>query len=135
MYPRFISLFEIAQYWLPLLYFFKEHFHKGQSDALVTCMTDVLLLTNHRTAASQAPPIPAVEQKPRRGIKGERRGGTARSRVQLFLGARGLFVWRLHVLPVPMWDSKLTLGACGCLFLYVRPMMSPLTTESGTQES
>lgn len=68
-----------------------EHFHKGQSDALVTCMTDVLLLTSRRTAASQAPPTPAVEQKPRRGIKGEQRGGLAtRSRAQLFLGARGL---------------------------------------------
>lgn len=87
----FISLFEIDQYWLILFYFFKEHFHKGQSDALVTCMIDVLLLTNQRSAASQAPPTPAVEQKPRRGIKGERRSGTAtRSRVQLVLGPRGL---------------------------------------------
>lgn len=42
--------------------------------------------------------------------------------------------WTLHLLIVPMWDSKLTLDVCGCLFLDVSSMMSPLTTESGTQE-
>lgn len=91
-------------------------------------MTDVLLLTNQRTAASQAPPPTpgAKTKKKKHGIKGERHGGLAtRSWVQLFLEARGLFVWSLHVLPVPMWDSKLTLGVFGCLFLYVSPVMSP----------
>lgn len=33
--------------------------------------------------------------------------------------------WSLHVLPVPMWDSKLTWGVCGCLILYVSPVLSP----------
>lgn len=98
-------------------------------------MTDVLLLTNQGAAASQAPPTPAVEQKPRHGIKGERRGGTAtRSRVLLFLGARGLLCG-VCMFPLCQCGTLNWPEVCVVVCFYkLVPCWAPVTTESGTQE-